>query len=110
MTYELNRRPDYRPIRRSSDASLSPVQRIMALRSEALVDQARIVAEAASEQLQVHQRTDAAYDLAAHLAVRARHMNAFIRDTGDDPDLHLLHSYIKGASTEAIINLIRGTD
>src|SRR5436309_258122 len=110
MTYELERRPDYRPIRRSSGAAPSPVRRIMAIRSEALIDRARITAEVANEEFQVHERMDLGFNLAEHMAARSARLHEVIRETGNDPDLHQLHSYIKGASTEAIINLIQGDD
>ena len=110
MSKELSRRPDYMPVPRSSGASPSPVRRIMALRSESMIDRARIAAEVANEEFQVHERMDAGFNLAEYLAARAERLRDFIRDTGDDPELHQLHSYIKGASTEAIIHLIQGID
>ena len=108
MTHEFSRPPDYHPVRRGSDNSLSPLRRLMALRSEALIDQARIVAEITSEHLNVQGRMNAGFELAEHLTVRAAGLRDLIYRAGDDPELHRLHSYIKAASTEAIIDLIKG--
>src|SRR5438874_2363367 len=110
MSNELGRWPDYRPIPRRSGGAVSPVRRIMAIRSEALIDRARIVVEVANEEFQVHERMDAGFNLAEHMAARSARLRDVIRETGNDPELHQLHSYIKGASTEAIINLIQGDD
>jgi len=110
MNGELSRQPDYRPVRRYSGAAPSPVRRIMTLRSEALIDRARIAAEVANEEFQAHQRMDAGFGLAEHMATRSARLHRVICEAGNDPELHQLHSYIKGASTEAIINLIQGDD
>jgi hypothetical protein len=110
MSGELARQPDYSPVRRNGCTVPSPVRRIMALRSEALIDRARIAAEVANEEFQVHERMTAGFNLAEHLAARAERLRSIIGQSGNDPELHQLHSYIKGASTEAIINLIRGDD
>ena len=109
MTYELSGGSDYRPVRRSSNELASPVSRILALRSEALVDRARIAAETASQEFQIQERMDAGFNLATHMTARSAKLRSFIQETGGDPELHQLHSYIKLASTEAIIGLIKGT-
>lgn len=107
MSSDLNRRKDYQPVRRTS-SDVSPVRRMMLLRAEALIDRAAIASEVANQEFQTHLRMDAGFDLAEHLAARAERFRGVIKDTGNDPELHQLHSYIKGASTEAIINLMRG--
>jgi hypothetical protein len=105
---EMERRGDYTPARRGSDVSASGVRRIMALRSEAVIDRAKITAEVSSESFQAEQRMDAAFDLAEHMTERSARLAERIMDTGNDRELHQLHSYIKGAATEAIITLMQG--
>ena len=113
MTYELpsGSRPDYRPVRRDRAAeptNVSPVRRIMALRTAALLDQARATTEVAKEKHRIKESADAGYDLAVHVTARSAQLAAFIHDTGDDPELHQMHSFMKLAATEAVVNLIKG--
>jgi hypothetical protein len=108
MSNELERRPDYTPARRGSDANGSTVRRIMNLRGEALIDRAKIAAEVSSALFQAEQRMDAAFDLAEHMTERSASLGQAIVETGNDRELHQLHSYIKGAATEAIITLMQG--
>jgi hypothetical protein len=108
MSQELERRPDYTPVRRGMDANASVVRRIMALRGESIIDRAKIAAEVSSESFQAERRMDAAFDLAEHMTERSARFAQHIVATGNDQELHQLHSYIKGAATEAIINLMQG--
>ena len=98
---------EYRPIRRTNH-EISPVRRILGIRNEALVDQARIAAETASEQFQVSQRMTAGYSLAMELAVHSAKLRSFIDQAGGTPDMHTLHAFLLGASTESIVELLRG--
>ena len=112
MSSELDRPPDYRPARRNggSDTSSSALRRIMAVGTEEKVHRVVIAAKVTNEQFQVQGRMNAGYDLAVHMTARSAQLRDFIADTGDDPELHQLHSYIKGACTEAIIDLIKGRE
>jgi hypothetical protein len=111
VSNELDWHSEYRPIRRSNGGSgSSAVRRIMAIRSEAMIDRARIAAEVTNEQFQVHARMDAGFDLTMHMTSRSAQLASFIHDTGNDPELHQLHTYLKAACAEAIIDLIKGSD
>jgi hypothetical protein len=104
---ELSPRADYTPVRRGG-SGLSPVRRIMDLRSEALIDRARISAEITNVGHEAHERVDAAFDLAEHVAERSGRFSTIIRDMGNDPELHQMHSYIKGGAAAAIMDLMQG--
>jgi hypothetical protein len=104
---EVARRPDYNPVRRTVGEGNS-VRRIMNLRSEALIDQARIAAEVESERRQALERAKAAYDLAEYVAERSAAFTRKIVETGNDPELHQMHSYIKGGAAAAINDLMQG--
>lgn len=97
---------EYRPVRRTNNA-VSPVQRLLAIRNEALVDQGRIRAETASQHLQVSQRIESGYDLAMQLAARSAGLRRFVEETGN-AELRELQAFILGAATEAIVDLIKG--
>jgi hypothetical protein len=80
----------------------------MDLRSEALIDRARISAEITSVGHEANERVDAAFDLAEHVAERSGRFTKVIRDMGNDPELHQMHSYIKGGAAAAIMDLMQG--
>lgn len=107
MASDLSRRGDYTPVPRGGGGP-SPVRRIMDLRSEALIDRARISAEVTSIGHAAHERVDAAFDLAEHVAERSGRFTKLIAGTGNDPELHQMHSYIKGGAAAAIMDLMQG--
>lgn len=110
MSYELSRRPDYTPVGRNSSTTRSPVSRMMALRADALIDRAAIAAEIANEEFQIRERINAGFRLTKHIAILSAELRDHIRETGNDPDMHQLHSFMMGASAEATVNFVRGDD
>ncbi len=113
MTYELTSGSgsDNRPARRTRDEtspSVSPVSRIMALRTAAVLNQAKTTADVATEKHRIKESYDASLDLAVHITARSAQLRSFIHETGDDPELHQMHSFVKLAATEALVNLMKG--
>jgi hypothetical protein len=108
MANEINRRAQYTPARRTSDVNASAVRQIMKLRGDTIIDRAKITAEVSSASFLAEQRMDAGFDLAEHMTQRSARLAERIREMGDDPDLHQLHSYIKAAGTEVTIGLMQG--
>ena len=104
---EVARRADYTPVRRSASGP-SPVRRIMNLQSEAIIDRARITAEIESVRREALERAKAAFDLAEYVTERSAALTRKIADTGNDPELHQMHSFIKGGAAAAIDNLMQG--
>jgi hypothetical protein len=107
---DLNRHRGYTPVSRARSGVRSPIKDIMTVRSAALVDRARIAAEVANQEFLIHERMDATYDLAEHMARRSARLRAIISETGNDPELHQFHTFIKGAATGAIVNLMQGDE
>lgn len=104
---ELAPRPSYTPAPRST-GRVSPVRRIMNLQSEALIDRAKITAEVSNVRHLAVERMNAAFDLAEHAAVRSAELTRKIAEMGNDPELHQLHSYIKGGVGAAVMDLMQG--
>jgi hypothetical protein len=107
MTGDLTPRSEYTPTRRVS-SSLSPVRQIMNIRTEALIDRARITAEISNVGHEAKERTAEAYDLAEYVTERAGRLTRKIQEEGNDPELHQMHSYIKGGAATAIVDLMQG--
>jgi hypothetical protein len=80
----------------------------MNLRGEALIDRARITAEVSNVGHAAHERADAAFDLAEHVAERSARLTRLIEVMGNDPELHQMHTYIKGGAAAAIMDLMQG--
>ena len=107
MTGYLTPRSGPSPVRRVGGGA-SPVRRIMDLRSEALIERARISAEIANVGHEAMERTAHAYDLAEYVAKRAAQFTRTIQAEGNDSELHQMHSYIKGGAAEKVMDLMQG--
>jgi len=103
MTGDLTPQSRPSPVRRTG-GGISPVRRIMDLRSEALIERARISAEIANVGHEAKERTAEAYDLAEPAAQFTRK----IQEEGNDSELHQMHTYIKGGAAAAIMDLMQG--
>jgi hypothetical protein len=107
MAGELTPQSGQTPVRRAG-GGISPVRRIMDIRSEGLIQKARTSAEIANVGHEAKERTAEAYDLAEYVAERAAQFTRKIQAEGNDSELHQMHTYIKGGAAAAIMDLMQG--